>query len=230
MKQLEHPAAAPETGRASNLRSARILDAASRCFSQKGFQNTTIIDVADAAGVSRPLVYKYFGGKDGLIDSLLQSTFSDWKILNDHDFSTDGFVADGAAADTRGAARNGGTAAHALEEKFESAIDFVRLRPIFRSILQQDPQIILRGYLEGLRGCRAVSAESTRAVLHAGVATGEFRGDLDLEATTASLEMILFGLLERALGIRPELSLEPSLTRSTIDLLLAGLLSKESRS
>jgi len=181
-----------------------------------------MIDVADAAGVSRPLVYKYFGGKDGLIDSVLQSTFSDWESLN-----VRACAPDDTAAGTRDPAPDGGTAAQALEIRFESAIDFVRLRPIFRSILQQDPQIILRGHLEGLRRCRAVSAESTRAILRAGLASGEFRSNLDEEAATASLEMILFGLLERALGIRPELSLEPSLMRSTIDLLLTGLLATE---
>ena len=81
----------------------------------------------------------------------------------------------------------------------------------------------MRGHLEGLLRCRAVSAELTRTILRSGVASGEFRTNLDEEATIASLEMVLFGLLERALGIRPELTLEPSLERSTIDLLLTGL-------
>jgi len=207
-----HPKEDPlgEPGPTPNPRPARILDAASRCFSQKGFQNTTIIDVAAAAGVSRPLVYKYFGDKDRLIDSVIQSTLADWETLNAQPTSP--------------------TAASALEDKFDTAIDFVRHRPIFRSILQQDPQVVLRGHLEGLLRCRAVSAERTRAILRSGVASGEFRSNLDEEATIASLEMVLFGLLERALGIRPELTLEPSLERATIDLLLAGLRSESGAS
>ncbi len=203
--------------RTPNRRSARILDAASRCFSQKGFQGTTIIDVAHAAGVSRPLVYKYFGDKDGLIDSVLETTFSDWLSLNR------GALSD--QPDPEGVSAGG-----ALENKFESAIDFVRQRPIFRAILQQDPQIVMRGHLEGLRRCRDVSAESTRAILRAGITSGEFRSDLDEESATASLEMILFAVLERALGIRPELALEASLERATIGLLLAGLISTGSAS
>lgn len=205
------PGAEPE----SNPRPARILDAANRCFSEKGFQSTTIIDVADAAGVSRPLIYKYFGDKDGLIESVLRVTFADWERLN--------AALASPATDASPSPEPSSAAADALAAKIETTIDFVLQRPIFRAILQQDSQIVLRGHLEDLRRCRRVSAESTRAILRAGIASGELRGDLDEESTTASLEMILFGLLERALGLRPELALDPALVRTTLDLLLVGL-------
>jgi AcrR family transcriptional regulator len=201
----------------ANERSNRILDAASLCFSQRGFQSTTIVDVAQAAGVSRPLIYKYFRDKDGLIDSVLRSTFAEWESLN-----APGAV--GLPGPTRPAEKSDdGNASDALERRFQSALDFVRARPIFREILQQDPQIVLRGHLEGLRRCRAVSVASTRAILKSGRERGEFRADLDLDETTASVEMILFALLERTLGLRPELELDPSLLRSTLSLLQAGL-------
>ena len=140
--------------------------------------------------------------------------FADWEALNDPDFEV-GALPNAPAR----------SAAVALEEKFRKSVEFVRQQPIFKTILQNDPQIVMRGHLEGLRRCRSVSAASTRAILEAGAETGEFRTDLDTGAATASVEMILFGLLERALGIRPELILEPDLERTTIDLLLAGLLS-----
>ena len=201
----------------ANERSNRILDAASLCFAQRGFQSTTIVDVAQAAGVSRPLIYKYFRDKDGLIDSVLRNTFAEWESLH-----ASGGV--GVSRPTRPATKpDAGGASDALARRFERALSFVRARPIFRAILQQDPQIVLRGHLEGLRRCRIVSAASTRAILKSGRARGEFRDDLDLEETTASIEMILFALLERALGLRPELELDPALLRSTLSLLQAGL-------
>jgi AcrR family transcriptional regulator len=208
-----------QTRPSPNLRAARILDAASHCFSEKGFQGTTIIDVANAAGVSRPLIYKYFGDKDGLVDALLGVTFTEWERLNLEPTSLRDSTSPPAAS---------GIAQRALGGKIMNAIEFVRDRPIFRSILQQDPQIIMRGHMDGLRNCRSVSAERTAAILRSGIKSGEFRDNLDEAATTHSLEMILFGLLERALGIRPDLSLDPALTRSTIDLVLAGLRANES--
>ncbi|MFK7895209.1 MAG: TetR/AcrR family transcriptional regulator [Myxococcota bacterium] len=214
---LRDPYSPPGPGHEANPRSVRIFDAASRCFSEKGFQATTIIDIADAAGVSRPLVYKYFGDKDGLIDSVLRTIFAEWESLNAIPHLTSGEHPERTAAED-------------LRAKFEDAIEFVRERPIFRTILQQDPQIVIRGHLEDLRQCRRVSTESTRMILLAGIESGEFRQDLDEQATTASVEMILFGLLERTLGLRPELSLDPSLVRATLELLLEGLRSKESAS
>ena len=210
---------APGMDRTSNPRSARILEAARHCFSQKGFQSTTVIDVAETAGVSRPLVYKYFGDKDGLIDSVLRTTFAEWEGLNDEPSSSLTAHPPRLPAPTK----DGDSATDALRDKFERAIEFVRRRPIFRSILVQDPEIVMRGHLDGLRHCRAASAARTREILRSGIASGELRNDLDEKAATSSVEMILFGLLERALGIRPELSLDPTLQRTTTELLLSGL-------
>jgi AcrR family transcriptional regulator len=209
----------------TNPRPMRILEAASRCFSERGFQSTTIGDIAGAAGVSRPVVYKYFGDKDGLIDSVLRTTFKDWEDLNEALISPPP-----PSHHRHGGESVNAAAVDALTKKFEDAIEFTRERPIFRAILQQDPQIVLRGHLEGLRRCRAVSADATRAILRAGIARCEFRRDIDEEATTASLEMILFGLLERSLGLRPGLVLDSSLLDTTLDLLIAGLRSTGAKS
>jgi len=47
---------------------AKIVDGARRCFERYGIEKTTIEDIARAAGVSRPTVYKFFGGKMDIVD------------------------------------------------------------------------------------------------------------------------------------------------------------------
>lgn len=47
-----------------------ILDAAGELFFTYGYAATTIVDVAEAAGVSPETVYKGFGGKSGLVREL----------------------------------------------------------------------------------------------------------------------------------------------------------------
>jgi AcrR family transcriptional regulator len=47
-------------------REAQILAAACRAFGERGYAATSVADVADAAGISKPLIYNYFGSKDGL--------------------------------------------------------------------------------------------------------------------------------------------------------------------
>ncbi|MBO9523026.1 MAG: TetR/AcrR family transcriptional regulator [Nocardioidaceae bacterium] len=47
-------------------REAQIVEVACRAFGENGYAGTSVADVADAAGISKPLIYNYFGSKDGL--------------------------------------------------------------------------------------------------------------------------------------------------------------------
>jgi len=48
-------------------RQAQILDAAARVFSQKGYQNATTKEIAEAADVSEGTLYNYFANKRDLL-------------------------------------------------------------------------------------------------------------------------------------------------------------------
>jgi AcrR family transcriptional regulator len=47
-------------------REAQIVDVACKVFGESGFAATSVADVAEAAGISKPLIYNYFGSKEGL--------------------------------------------------------------------------------------------------------------------------------------------------------------------
>jgi AcrR family transcriptional regulator len=53
-------------------RRQQILDTALTLFAQRGFENTTIKDLADAIGVAQGLVYHYFRSKDDLLFAILE--------------------------------------------------------------------------------------------------------------------------------------------------------------
>jgi AcrR family transcriptional regulator len=53
-------------------REAQIVEAACRAFGGSGFAATSVADVADAAGISKPLIYNYFGSKEGLYAACVQ--------------------------------------------------------------------------------------------------------------------------------------------------------------
>ena len=40
-------------------------------FAERGFEGTTVEEIAARAGVSKPVVYEHFGGKEGLYLSLI---------------------------------------------------------------------------------------------------------------------------------------------------------------
>lgn len=47
-------------------RMSQILDVAGTVFSQRGFHATSMEEIAEGAGVTKPLLYRYFGSKDAL--------------------------------------------------------------------------------------------------------------------------------------------------------------------
>ncbi|WP_238161633.1 TetR/AcrR family transcriptional regulator [Kribbella antibiotica] len=57
---------APKRRRDRAAREREILAAAERIFGERGYQGTSMDDIAAAVGVSKPLIYQYYGSKDGL--------------------------------------------------------------------------------------------------------------------------------------------------------------------
>ena len=53
-------------------RGGQILDAANTLFAERGYEGTSIEDIATAAGVTRGLVHHYFGGRKEVYLALLE--------------------------------------------------------------------------------------------------------------------------------------------------------------
>ena len=47
-------------------RREQLLDVGRRLFAEKGFEGTSVEEIAARAEVSKPVVYEHFGGKEGL--------------------------------------------------------------------------------------------------------------------------------------------------------------------
>ncbi|WP_343995208.1 TetR/AcrR family transcriptional regulator [Nocardioides dubius] len=65
----------PRAGSKGMPRAAReteILSLACRAFGEAGYVAVSMADVAAAAGISKPLIYNYFGSKEGLFASCLR--------------------------------------------------------------------------------------------------------------------------------------------------------------
>ncbi len=80
-------ATAPSRGARGPSRRKRraVLDAAFEAFLARGFEGTTIEQVADAAGVSRQTVYAHFGGgEEGVKESLFRAMVAEFVGRPDH--------------------------------------------------------------------------------------------------------------------------------------------------
>jgi AcrR family transcriptional regulator len=63
---MSSSAARPRVRMTGVQRRRQLLDIGRELFAQKGFQATSIEEVAARADVSKPVVYEHFGGKEGL--------------------------------------------------------------------------------------------------------------------------------------------------------------------
>jgi AcrR family transcriptional regulator len=57
-------------------RRAELLTIAATLFAEKGFRNTTVRDIADAAGILSGSLYHHFDSKESMVDEILR-TFQD---------------------------------------------------------------------------------------------------------------------------------------------------------
>jgi AcrR family transcriptional regulator len=53
---------------------AAILEASARLFAQKGYDGTSLSEIAEAMGLTRPAVYHYFASKEAMLSSLVAET------------------------------------------------------------------------------------------------------------------------------------------------------------
>jgi AcrR family transcriptional regulator len=64
--------AAQERSPHALLRRRQVLDAASRCFRRHGFHATSMAEIAAEATMSVGHIYRYFGGKDEIIQAIVR--------------------------------------------------------------------------------------------------------------------------------------------------------------
>ena len=58
---------------ATASRREELLAIAARLFAEKGFKNTTVRDIADAAGILSGSLYHHFDSKESMVDEILRS-------------------------------------------------------------------------------------------------------------------------------------------------------------
>jgi len=188
----------------------RILTAALRVFSEKGYHNATIADVVRESGLSVGAIYTYFTGKDELIR------------LSCDQIATRGLdqLAERLAPATTTAERMA-IAIRLYVESIDEYEDAPGQITLLQAWAEADREPVVREMLSARRE-RLVGAG--RYILAQGVATGELPAWIDVDAVTRGFLALLDGLLlqrvEAGAGSRPA-DLERR-ALSVLELLLAA--------
>ena len=105
--------------------SEKILDAAASQAEELGVRRLTIGDVAQRVGVSRVTVYKYFPGKDQLVEAVLLREMR--RFLRDVDKAVEPYE----------------TLEERLVEGFVFALGWLRRHRLLNRLLRTDPELIV---------------------------------------------------------------------------------------
>ncbi len=68
----------------------RLIQVATRLFASLGYTSTSISMIVSEAGVTKPVLYYYFGSKKGLFDALFREYFSDFIAIMQKAIDMDG--------------------------------------------------------------------------------------------------------------------------------------------
>lgn len=182
-----------------------ILDTAEAQFGALGFKKANVDEIAARAGVSKPLIYRYFTGKKELFGVVVERVIHEWREL---------IVAE--------AARRPATPAESLAGVVRASLDFARSRALLRGLLARQSRLLLQGTSDVLDRGTATLRSVIAQVIERGVRSGQLRGDLALEPMVDVVTELCEGFASRLTsGRAPEA--DDRLLEALIQTLLHGL-------
>jgi AcrR family transcriptional regulator len=143
---------------------ARLLSVAADEFALKGFAGARLENIAQEAGITRAMIYYYFGGREGLYVAVLEDAYrSIWE--SEHAIDWQGLDPEAA-----------------LRKLVEFRVGYYISHPNFVALVSIENQHKAR-YLKrakSVMSSASPSLEHTAAVLAKGQSVGVFRKDIDV--------------------------------------------------
>ena len=164
---------------ASEAKRRAVLKAAGWRFAEAGFKGATAEQIANAAGVSKGLVFHLFGSKEQLFAAVLEDGIAQWAMLSAYRAGDD-------HSDYAGILRN----------LFIASFDFIEQHPILLLVMrEQGSERMLDGMKQIAKGNRRWRKRIEKT-LSSGIEAGQFKPGIDIPRTAIIFHELQISLLQ----------------------------------
>ncbi|MFN8076316.1 MAG: TetR/AcrR family transcriptional regulator [Kineosporiaceae bacterium] len=175
---MSRPAPAPDGNALRRAASRdRVIEAAIRLIAEQGFSDTSVEEIAAAAGVAKGTVFYNFGSKEQLFVQVLREGLQRLAVR---------FVE----------AASGRHGLDAVAAMVRTELEAIHTSPAMAQVLVAELFRPNRPWQAALRELREEAVAPLRAVLEDGRERGELEGDLDVDAAAGALlgSVLVMGL------------------------------------
>ncbi|KZX58285.1 hypothetical protein A3709_02140 [Halioglobus sp. HI00S01] len=188
----------------SERKRLRVLQAAGACFAERGFKKTTMDAVAKRAGVSKGLVFHFFGNKQAIFSAVIEDGLRQWSTLSEHRASS---VEDDPLGE--------------LRALFLASFDFVEQHPVL-ILFARDDEGLGQQYRKQVVLCNKRWRDRAQRIFKRGIRDGVIR-DVDARqvATIFHRTQVALLIAESRHGTIPRY--DRATIETTLDIFIRGI-------
>ena len=186
-----------------------LLASALKLFNRKGYAGTTVREIVAEAGVTKPVLYYYFGNKEGIYLELLEGPFRKFEEL------LEGFRCEGGRASEKLTAL-----CESFFQLFSENIERAKLmNAIYYGPPQGAPYLNFEAYHTKL-------LDTIRHLVEEGIRTDEFR-ELDVNDITLAIIGAFHISMDIMLCQTPGITISQDVLSRILNVIFQGILKKE---
>lgn len=193
----------------SERRQRAALRAAGQCFAEGGYRKTTVAAIAKRAGVSKGLIFHFYGDKESLFTAVVEDSLEQWALLSNYR-----------------AAESSDNALQELQSLFLASFEFLEQYPVI-SLFSDKTDNHLSKYKNEFSKMNTRWRRRIKQSLKRGVDNQEIDSDLDLDRVATVFHELQTALIQHAPVKNTEKGTEARFDHKTvqlgIEILLKGI-------
>ncbi len=188
----------------------RLLAKATALFARKGYAATTVREIVEAAGVTKPVLYYYFPNKEGIYLELMRDAVSRYGLLLDRAQTATGTVRERVR--------------HLADQVYQLFSEQIEVAKVGYSIYYGPPQ---GAPFFDFDAFYHKFQETVKGLVREGIRRGEFQKNNEMNMTWAILGAVHVAI--EALLFHPEMAIGRKGLARVLELIFEGISAREGK-